>query len=68
MAKYDTQDASAKIEKAALSKTQDRFPGFINTVLQRYFKIRVQQSWKGTHILKGKYPQRTPYALPVMII
>ncbi|MFW2534971.1 MULTISPECIES: alpha-hydroxyketone-type quorum-sensing autoinducer synthase [unclassified Legionella] len=56
MAKYDTQDASAKIEKAALSKTQDRFPGFINTVLQRYFKIRVQQSWKGTHILKGKIP------------
>lgn len=64
MAKYDTQNALSKIEKSVLSsKTNDSFPGFINTALQRYFKIRVQQSWQGNHILKGKMPTANALSL-----
>ncbi|WP_051131954.1 hypothetical protein [Legionella tunisiensis] len=63
MAKYDIHDALPKSEKATLSKTKDNFPDFINTALQRYFKIRVQQSWQGTHILKGKIPTANALSL-----
>ncbi|WP_231861925.1 alpha-hydroxyketone-type quorum-sensing autoinducer synthase [Legionella hackeliae] len=34
----------------------DDFPPFILHAMQQYFEGRVQQSWQGQHILKGKTP------------
>ncbi|KTD17560.1 alpha-hydroxyketone-type quorum-sensing autoinducer synthase [Legionella jordanis] len=31
-------------------------PSFIHSALQNYFEVRVQESWQGHHILKGKKP------------
>lgn len=38
------------------SQALSRLPAFINETMHQYFEIRVQQSWRGQHILKGKTP------------
>ncbi|MDI9819568.1 MULTISPECIES: alpha-hydroxyketone-type quorum-sensing autoinducer synthase [unclassified Legionella] len=32
------------------------YPAFINRAIQQYFATRMEQSWQGQHILKGKPP------------
>ena len=33
-----------------------KLPDFVNVAMQDYFELRVNQSWQGGHILKGKKP------------
>lgn len=42
--------------KKVTTKHKDNFPPFIQQAMQQYFDVRVQQSWQGHHILKGKVP------------
>lgn len=54
MTKYDNSDRLTT--NWQLGKTRENFPPFIDYAMQQYFEVRVQQSWNGNHILKGKLP------------
>lgn len=57
MAKYYRENAQTnKGQNIVSTKKRDRIPAFINNAMQQYFEVRVQQSWQGKHILKGKTP------------
>ncbi len=42
--------------KPPASAAPRSFPAFINQAMEQYFELRVQQSWKGKHILSNKIP------------
>lgn len=62
MTKHDEHDKSRAVKLSntkqnCLSETDStKFPDFVNEAVQQYFEVRVNQSWQGGHILKGKKP------------
>ncbi|WED42500.1 alpha-hydroxyketone-type quorum-sensing autoinducer synthase [Legionella cardiaca] len=54
MVEYERYSLAHTSKTAA--RNMDDFPPFIKQAMQQYFEIRVQQSWQGHHILKGKQP------------
>ncbi|KTC85112.1 alpha-hydroxyketone-type quorum-sensing autoinducer synthase [Legionella brunensis] len=55
MVEYKRQ-LSLAFAKGSAARSNDNFPPFIQQAMQQYFEVRVQQSWQGHHILKGKTP------------
>ncbi|NSL18833.1 quorum-sensing autoinducer synthase [Tatlockia micdadei] len=56
MAKHDDQNALDEGQTISSAHARGKFPPFVNNAMQEYFMVRVNQSWHGKHILKGKPP------------
>ncbi|KTD13035.1 alpha-hydroxyketone-type quorum-sensing autoinducer synthase [Legionella jamestowniensis] len=61
MAEYNKESMFHPVQKIAAK--QHDFPPFIQHAMEQYFEGRVQQSWQGQHILKGKTPAKNALML-----
>ncbi|KTD25504.1 MULTISPECIES: alpha-hydroxyketone-type quorum-sensing autoinducer synthase [Legionella] len=56
MATHEDHNTLDEGQNSSSAQRIGKFPPFVDEAIEQYFTVRVNQSWHGKHILKGKIP------------